>query len=252
MKDSEFIELLNLYLDHEITAADAARLEAEVQRSPERRGVYRQYCQMQKACVMLAKNAAEVALAGDSEPRKVVALNRPWHAAWGAGAFASAGLLAAAACVALVLTVKQSPGTAAEPAGASALASAAKPVSDGAAAVETSVRFAPVEVPTAQGSIARTVTIPFVRRGDLQPVLATRGLTLGATVAGTEMSATAELAPQLDWISHLQIAPMQRVQVEDLRFEARPMEAAKSTLYGGRSRPVQQGVVEMAAFQFQK
>ena len=30
MKDSEFIELLNLYLDHEISAADAVRIEAEV------------------------------------------------------------------------------------------------------------------------------------------------------------------------------------------------------------------------------
>ena len=56
MKDSEFIELLNLYLDHEITAADAARLEAEVQASPERRRVYQQYCRMQKACTMLAKD----------------------------------------------------------------------------------------------------------------------------------------------------------------------------------------------------
>ena len=32
MKDSEFLELLNLYLDHEISPADAARLEAEVRR----------------------------------------------------------------------------------------------------------------------------------------------------------------------------------------------------------------------------
>ena len=29
MKDSEFLELLNLYLDHEISPADAARLEAD-------------------------------------------------------------------------------------------------------------------------------------------------------------------------------------------------------------------------------
>ena len=36
MKDNEFIELLNLYLDHEISQEDAARLEAEVQRNPAR------------------------------------------------------------------------------------------------------------------------------------------------------------------------------------------------------------------------
>jgi hypothetical protein len=56
MKDSEFIELLNLYLDHEISADNAARLEAEVQGNPERRRVYRQYCRMQKACTLLAND----------------------------------------------------------------------------------------------------------------------------------------------------------------------------------------------------
>ena len=39
MNDSEYIELLNLYLDHEISAADAARLEAEVQSNPARRRI---------------------------------------------------------------------------------------------------------------------------------------------------------------------------------------------------------------------
>ena len=56
MKDSEFIALLNLYIDHEITVADAARLEAEVQSNPERHQIYRQYCRMQKACTVLAQD----------------------------------------------------------------------------------------------------------------------------------------------------------------------------------------------------
>ena len=54
MKDSEFIELVNLYLDHEISTADAARLEAEVQTNAARRQIYRQYCRIQKACRMAA------------------------------------------------------------------------------------------------------------------------------------------------------------------------------------------------------
>ena len=58
MKDSEFTELLNLYLDHEISAADAARLEAEVQINPNRRRVYQEYCRMQKACKLLAHDFA--------------------------------------------------------------------------------------------------------------------------------------------------------------------------------------------------
>ena len=54
MKDSEFIQLLNLYLDHEISGADAARLESEVQTNAARRQIYQQYCRMQKACRMIA------------------------------------------------------------------------------------------------------------------------------------------------------------------------------------------------------
>ena len=55
MKDSEFIELLNLYLDHEISAADAARLEAEVQTHAAHRAMYQNYCRMQKACKMVCR-----------------------------------------------------------------------------------------------------------------------------------------------------------------------------------------------------
>jgi len=57
MKDQEFIELLNLYLDHEISAADARRLEAEVRANPARYQVYREYCRMHKACGELAQQA---------------------------------------------------------------------------------------------------------------------------------------------------------------------------------------------------
>src|SRR5882672_10470880 len=97
MKDSEFLELLNLYLDHEISAADAARLEAEVQANPKRRAVYRDYCRMQKACTMLAKDFAD-----QPAERKVVDFE-PSRPAWSPGWVAVGGLAAVAACVALVL-----------------------------------------------------------------------------------------------------------------------------------------------------
>ncbi|HWL16451.1 MAG TPA: hypothetical protein VNR00_12650 [Opitutus sp.] len=98
MKDSKFIELLNLYVDHQISAEDAARLEAEIQRTPERRRIYRQYCQMQKACSVLAENfRTQVPPAGKvvEFPRQV--RSRLRFATYGMG------MLAAAACVALVL-----------------------------------------------------------------------------------------------------------------------------------------------------
>jgi len=81
MKDSEFLELLNLYLDHEIAAADAARLEAEVKDNPDHRRTYLEYCRMQKACTLLAKDFA-------SEPaeKKVIAFE-PNRSSWARGAF---------------------------------------------------------------------------------------------------------------------------------------------------------------------
>lgn len=103
MKDSEFIELLNLYLDHEISAADAARLEAEVQANPARRQIYRNYCQMQKACKMVAQDfvtePAEVA--EKVVPFQPAAASR--RAAQGGGFYTIGALVAAAACVAIVL-----------------------------------------------------------------------------------------------------------------------------------------------------
>ena len=92
MKDSKFIELLNLYVDHQISAEDAARLEAEIQRTPERRRVYRQYCQMQKACTVLADNfRTQIPPAG-----KVVEFPRPARsplraATYGMGVLAAGG-----------------------------------------------------------------------------------------------------------------------------------------------------------------
>lgn len=96
MKDSEFIALLNLYVDHEIGAEDSARLEAAVAGDPERRRIYRQYCQMQKACSLLAQEQRasepeEVAFAAGAENR----VRRGYSAAvWLGGLAAAAGIAA--------------------------------------------------------------------------------------------------------------------------------------------------------------
>ena len=99
MKDSEFIELLNLYLDHKITAADAARLEAEVLQNPARRRVYQDYCRMQKACKILAQDFVEEAVPANP---KVVAFATARRAGSRTGWILGGSFAAAAACVALV------------------------------------------------------------------------------------------------------------------------------------------------------
>ncbi len=101
MKDSKFIELLNLYVDHQISPAEAEQLEAEVKGDPERRRVYREYCQMQKACAVLAENFRTEAPAGDP---KIVEF-QPRRLPLGAIAYVGS-LVAVAACVTVLFTLR--------------------------------------------------------------------------------------------------------------------------------------------------
>ena len=143
MKDQEFIELLNLYLDHEISEADAARLEAEVQRSPARYRVYREYCQMHKACTLLAPaHAAEAPVVTQLESRS-----------WGwMNPFAVGGLVAAAAAVALVFN--RAPTAVPESNAGGVVASVSTPAP---AQGSGSVAQSPSQ---ASRSIGQTVTVP--------------------------------------------------------------------------------------------
>ena len=243
MNDSEFIEYLNLYLDHEITAADASRLEAEVQRSPERRRIYRDYCRMQKACMLLAKDFNDEAASAAAQERGTLELEGARRFSWGTGVWGAAGLFAVAACVALVFIANRKPG--ASPVGRPVVSSVAPEL-------EMGVIVGRSENIAAQASFARSVTVPASRRSELQPGLALGSLSLGHSIAGGESPAEGSLPAQFDWMSSLQIAPMQRMELEGFRFEARPTEAAKNSVYGGHPRPAQQGVVEMTAFQITK
>ena len=53
MKDNRFIELVNLYIDRQITGEEMETLEAEMQANPRRRAIYRQYCQMHRATTLV-------------------------------------------------------------------------------------------------------------------------------------------------------------------------------------------------------
>jgi hypothetical protein len=229
MKDAEFIELLNLYLDHEISAADAARLEAEVQRNPERHRIYRQYCQMQKACSMLSAD-----FVAEQEQQKVIAFE-PRRSSWQPALWGTAGL-AAAACVAFVMFNRTTE-----------VAPAMQPI---AAATYVAPAVEPQALPPGAQSearaIARTVTTPS-RRMELQPVLTGSSLSLGNSNAQNVALAPAEL----DWIRNVRLAPMQVAPTaEDLRFDVRPTLRPEPAVFRS-SRPMQ-GQVEMSAFQFQK
>jgi len=117
MKESKFIELLNLYIDQQISPEDAALLEEAILQNPRHRQIYRQYCRMHRACTIVldpgwTENAAQAAA------DRVVAFAAPQRSHRG---YYVAGL-AAAACIALVavLSVARSGGNA--PARAAAVA----------------------------------------------------------------------------------------------------------------------------------
>lgn len=187
MKDSEFIALLNLYLDHEITAEDSARLEAEVLRDPRRRHLYRQYCQLQKACVTLAEQARESAPA-----EEILATTFAPRPVWAGGLWA-AGALAAAACASFVLL------------GHWRAAPAAVAVS--------------APAPAAVAVSAPAAALPPLRK--LQPVFDTRMLT--ANGAGQPaLFAPAAGNPQFAWMSQLQMTPIQSISVDKLLAEPKP------------------------------
>lgn len=101
MKDNRFIDLVNLYIDRQISAAETAELEAEIQANPRRRAIYRQYCQMHRATTLVYEsfrtNAPEQRGAAGGEGT-IAHFERERRTPWG---YYAAGI-AAAACVALV------------------------------------------------------------------------------------------------------------------------------------------------------
>ncbi|MBX3750337.1 MAG: hypothetical protein KF897_09630 [Opitutaceae bacterium] len=214
MKDTKFIELLNLYLDHQISETDAAALEAEIRQNPARHRLYRQYCQMHKACAQLsAQFTAEApapARAASAKPaRRLASLYY-----YGAG-------LAAAACVAFI--VMSRPASA--PSGAPALAGttpAAFPVA------------APLPPPAAPTQELRTV---FTTQ-------AIAPLEEAANVAPVFVAANSE---SFDWMNELRLNPVQPTPVV---FESTPARVPDREAF--RSRRPFEATVEMTAYQFQK
>jgi hypothetical protein len=223
MKDKEFTELLNLYLDHEISPADAARLEAEVQRDPARRQVYLEYCRMAKACSLLADTVTTEA--------PVIAEFAPTRRTWFPALYATAGL-AAAACVAFVVFLNRNP----ESAPASGQALTQKTVPAAATLVNSGV-------PAAEGrNIPRTVTV-LAPQTEFQPV------TLALRLNQPETSTPALQDLRLTWIDEVQISSLPKASVESLRFETAkmPLRNGPEHLGPGALEPE-----ELSAFQFQR
>ena len=245
MKESEFIELLNLYLDHEISEPDAIRLEAEVQHNPARRRVYQQYCRMQKACKAIAADF-HVDTAPAHE-KKVIAFD-PLAAAVAqrkrSNNFYTVGAIAAAAACVAIVFVGRSRQEANE---------VAAPQSE--AIAQTVAAPAPAATPVApRGGIVSVAGV--VSRERSQATLVTDPLLLTAHHRQTEAVLTAAVQDannQLNWITSLQLTPLQqRVQAEELKFDLQPATLRPEPRALGGNRAPKEAKVEMTAFQITK
>jgi hypothetical protein len=105
MKDNRFLELVNIYLDGEISDAETAELEQEIRSSPGRLDQYRRYCRMQKACLQLAQHHRETVSSGHTNIVHLPETRRAWVWGqwWRGGVYA--GTAAIAATVILVISM---------------------------------------------------------------------------------------------------------------------------------------------------
>lgn len=252
MKDSDYIQLLNLYLDHEISAADAARLEAEVQTNPARRRIYQQYCRMQKACKMAAADfqtdtEAAVAVA----EKKVVAFDPTVISTAAArrkqvgGRYTVGTFAALAACVAIIFVGRNRQETSD---GLAAPAPAIAQTPAVAESVEMKPNVGAADTPTPRGLVS-------VAPRTQATWIANSPLLTGNTQAGVGFAAAAQQGNKpLDWIDLVHLAPLpQRVLADDLHF-AETLRSEGRPLGNRASSPTKQPQPgdEMVTFQFVK
>ena len=225
MSEREFIELLNLYVDQEIGANDAVRLEAEVTANPERRRVYDQYCRMHKACSMLGSELA-TAHEGPVE-RKVVEF--PVSRASRLRPMAAG--LAAAACLAVVFVVKYRMAEDREP---TTLATVAPDVPR---TVPDTVEFSPDQDSMKAVFTARLTPSQTGRTEQAKALFA----------VSTETPAAA----QLNWIGDVRLSPVFPSASPDLLLTPKADLKTGVTDDGSVER-LSQEAVEMTAFRFQR
>jgi anti-sigma factor RsiW len=229
MKDHRFIELVNLYIDRQISAEETAELEAEIQASPQRRAVYRQYCQLHSATKQVYESFRT-----NAEPQTHVPAGRVIN-----GDFARrprsnwihyAGGLAAAACLALAF-VRYNAGS-------------SSATDDLAQAATTPAAQVAVVTPTAPVTVAPAAAAPVATLASLKDNLSAEPdyAAMLAALRREEQRAFANGEIQSSRLPSL---------FDDGVFDARQFAPANNQrTFRGKQTPAQQA--EFTAFQFQR
>jgi anti-sigma factor RsiW len=222
MNDKEFIELLNLYVDREISAEDALRLEKVVATNPRRREVYDQYCRIQKACSMLSEETLDMSSVRTSATVMAFPEQGPWR-------FGSlvAGLAAVAACAVVIFGVRNR--------GAVPVAALADD-STRPAAIASAGDIAP-------GS-ASMKPVLFVRLASDQAQRGAQHTFLADSDAQSPMT-------QLNWIGDIHMSPVAPSAAGDFLLNPKTDLKAAAMADPQAARDAQEPV-EMTAFRFQR
>ncbi len=214
MKESRFIELLNLYVDQELSPVEAQELETEIAKNPARRSRYEQYCRMQRGCSLLFESARAQAprhpkliRAGEAAEAKVLSFPSPARLpsnplgrrlAWG-GSFA-----AAAACVGVILLQRPAGEMAGPLAGAAAPTSIVAAPSPAAAVEKAADTTQPARLP-----------LPRQQMRPSEYQLAT--LFSNSAESAEDVFGDFD-APGIEWMRQVEYSMRPRVPVDSLRF----------------------------------
>lgn len=232
MNDERFIEQLNAYIDRELSGHDIQELEAELTSSPERQQIYRSYCKIDKACQTLSTNGRVKA------PKPSVAA------------------IVAAAEAQRNGSLIEFPAASASraPTGTSGLSWGTAFAGLAAACVAAFVYVAGPQTPPATNT--PDTPSPAVATAEFGPddSVDGRAPTAYRTVFAVEAGDSSH-SDSFAWMTQLQFAPIERVQVDNLTFKtAEPLEVRTLSAYaypypGLDDTPP---LSETAAFQFQR
>jgi hypothetical protein len=244
MKEPRFIELLNLYVDQQLSATEAAELESEIRQNPARRRTYQQYCRMQKACAQLFEHERSAAPASavltrdiEQADRKVVGFPRQRvdRPLWSTGF--SVAAVAAAACVAFVVIRR---------------ADTVLPQSQGATVATVTEKLAVNDgLVDASASRLASSTSVGLSENEFKPIFTAQTLRAPERRNLFFVSSTKTEESSLEWMRQLQLEPVRKVSADDFAFGPRSeIDKAVNATFSSSSDDEQ--AVEMNAFQFQR
>jgi len=214
VKESRFIELLNLYIDQQIAPEDAAQLEDDILSDPRHRRTYQQYCRMHRACTVVFSGAQPDRAAEAGERADAVASFEPAfrRSVW---KYYAAGLAAAASLAFVAMQVFVHPHKGSPGAGVAA-------------------------VPAAHPAPVQPVRLPASASWRMDAAIAQGGFPQNASLAVNFGAVSPDRAA----------ADSLRPSIEEFVFEQVPSTPGSASTF--RSRAQIRGETEMTAFQFQR